>query len=207
MYSVALPSSLLVLASPRKPLSIRKGFCATSPPFATDPLPDRGTAVLADYFQVAINRAVQDAFPVLKEFGPLVLRLRTAIIGVVVGPVATRQAKQDSNVTGQHRKGGYRAPIRWLGKRVSGEQIAAAVDHDNLDQLRLSGRPALCERRGTGLPSGPSMDGPHASATFSMIRLSSLPRDTAKPIGVTSLAAGNNAVARIDGSSLASANL
>ena len=53
-------------------------------------IPDRGRAALAEYFQVAITKAVEDAFPVVKEPGPLVLRLRTAIIGVDVGPVGDK---------------------------------------------------------------------------------------------------------------------
>ena len=48
-------------------------------------MPDRGRIALAAYFQNAVIRAVGDAFPVVTEPGPLVLRLRTAFIGVDVG--------------------------------------------------------------------------------------------------------------------------
>ena len=48
-------------------------------------IPDRGRTALTAYFQHAITRAVSDAFPIVQEPGPLVLRLRTALIGVDVG--------------------------------------------------------------------------------------------------------------------------
>src|SRR5436190_7577400 len=45
-------------------------------------LPDRGRTALAEYFQHAIKESVEDAFPIVQSNGPLVLRLRSAIIGV-----------------------------------------------------------------------------------------------------------------------------
>jgi hypothetical protein len=80
---------------------------------------DRGRTALAGYFQNAITRAVEDAFPVTTEPGPLVLRLRTALIGVDVGA-------------------GNRIDIGKVGVEselvdsVTGEQIAAAIDKQNL---------------------------------------------------------------------------
>jgi len=49
-------------------------------------LPDRGRTALAEYFRHAVTEAVEDAFPVVQASGPLVLRLRSAIIGVDSGP-------------------------------------------------------------------------------------------------------------------------
>jgi hypothetical protein len=91
---------------------------------------ERGRAALADYFQVAMTNAVQDAFPVVKEPGPLVLRLRSALIGVDIGTGGGQQAGE----------GALERPIN-IGKvgvemelvdSETGEQIAAAVDRQNL---------------------------------------------------------------------------
>ncbi len=49
-------------------------------------MPDRGRTALAEYFQHAITESVEDAFPIVQSNGPLVLRLRSAIIGVDAGP-------------------------------------------------------------------------------------------------------------------------
>src|SRR5207344_1483049 len=60
-------------------------------------LPDRGRTALAQYFQHAMREAVGDAFPVLQASGPLVLRLRSAIIGVDVGSeIQTGQRNEKS---------------------------------------------------------------------------------------------------------------
>jgi len=96
-------------------------------------MPDRGRTALAAYFQHAITRAVSDAFPVVQEPGPLVLRLRTALIGVDIG----------SEIPAEKTGAGGEALARAvdIGKvgvememvdSVTGEQIAAAVDRQNL---------------------------------------------------------------------------
>ena len=48
-------------------------------------LPDNGATAAVEYFQYAIRSAVADAFPIVSEPGPLVLRLRSALVGVDVG--------------------------------------------------------------------------------------------------------------------------
>src|SRR5690348_11485049 len=58
---------------------------------ASRAMPDRGRTALANYFQQAITWAVTDAFPVVHERGPLVLRLRSALVGVDVGPAGQEQ--------------------------------------------------------------------------------------------------------------------
>jgi hypothetical protein len=94
-------------------------------------MPDRGRAALATYFQNAVIRTMNSAFPVVTEPGPLILRLRTALIGVDVGdPIASSNASPDALA---------RAVV--MGKvgvememvdSVTGEQIAAVVDRQTL---------------------------------------------------------------------------
>ena len=97
-------------------------------------MPDRGRTALAAYFQHAITRAVTDAFPVVQEPGPLVLRLRSALIGVDVGGEVAADAKGSENSQAFSRtvdigKVGVEMEIV---DSVTGEQIAAAVDRENL---------------------------------------------------------------------------
>jgi hypothetical protein len=92
-------------------------------------LPDRGRTALADYFRVAITNAVEDAFPVVNEPGPLVLRLRTALIGVDVGPVAGQAKGEELERAVNIGKVGVEME---LVDSQTGEQVAAAVDRQNL---------------------------------------------------------------------------
>jgi hypothetical protein len=96
-------------------------------------IPDRGRTALAEYFRGALAAAVSDAFPVVTEEGPLVLRLRTAIVGVDVG----REAPAEPAPSGEE---GLPRPIN-IGKvgvemelvdSTSGDQIAAFVDKEPL---------------------------------------------------------------------------
>jgi hypothetical protein len=48
-------------------------------------IPDRGREAVAKYFEHALVDAVSDAFPVIESPGPLVLRLRSAIVGIDLG--------------------------------------------------------------------------------------------------------------------------
>jgi len=48
-------------------------------------IPDRGGEAVAKYFEHALVSAVSDAFPVVESPGPLVLRLRSAIVGIDLG--------------------------------------------------------------------------------------------------------------------------
>src|SRR3954447_7333851 len=48
-------------------------------------LPEKTRAAAANYFRAALTQAVFDAFPVVDQPGPLVLRLRSALIGVEDG--------------------------------------------------------------------------------------------------------------------------
>lgn len=98
----------------------------------TSKMPDRGRTALTAYFQHAITRAISDAFPVVHEPGPLVLRLRTALIGVDVGPDIP--ADQRGGAGGFERAldiGKVGVEIE-LVDSVTGEQIMAAIDRQNL---------------------------------------------------------------------------
>jgi hypothetical protein len=79
------------------------------------------------YFQSALKAAVQDAFPLAEEPGPLVLRLRAAIVGVDVGGDVTSEdgAAHDKAVNIA------KAIIELeLVDSVTGEVIAAALDKE-----------------------------------------------------------------------------
>jgi hypothetical protein len=94
-------------------------------------MPDRGRAALTEYFQAAMTKAVEDAFPVVTQPGPLVLRLRTAIIGVDVGPAGEKTGEAGLDHQVNIGKVGVEAE---LVDSVTGEQIAAAVDRENLGE-------------------------------------------------------------------------
>src|SRR5215218_10053028 len=63
-------------------------------------LPEKTRAAAANYFRAALTQAVFDAFPVVDQPGPLVLRLRAALIGVEDGKAvgAADRPKQDDDV-------------------------------------------------------------------------------------------------------------
>ncbi len=103
-------------------------------------IPDRGRAALANYFQQAIVNAVSDAFPVVQESGPLVLRLRSAIIGVDVGaeiPPGLR-AGRGEELTRAVNIGKVGVEVELVDSET-GEQIAAAVDRQNLGEGAVIG--------------------------------------------------------------------
>jgi hypothetical protein len=87
------------------------------------PAPNAERAAL--YFQSALIGAVQDAFPVVHEPGPLVLRLRSALVGVAAGgdipATEGKPAEKALNITK------LVVEIE-LVDSVTGEVIAAAVD-------------------------------------------------------------------------------
>ena len=91
-------------------------------------IPDRGRTALAAYFHNAIARAVSDAFPIVQEPGPLVLRMRTALVGVDVGAVNAAGGEALPNAIDISK---VRVEMEMVDS-VTGEQIAAAVDTQNL---------------------------------------------------------------------------
>jgi Protein of unknown function (DUF3313) len=98
----------------------------------TSKMPDRGRTALAAYFQHAITQAVNDAFPVVQEPGPLVLRLRSAIIGVDVGAEIPADQKGDADAIERLVDISKVGVEMELVDSVTGAQIAAVVDHQTL---------------------------------------------------------------------------
>jgi len=94
-------------------------------------LPQKGPGAGASYFHKALVDAVSSAFPIVDQPGPLVLRLRSAIVGVDVGSeIPTADGASDA----------FRRAVN-IGKvcvemelvdSETGEQIAAMVDRANL---------------------------------------------------------------------------
>jgi len=96
-------------------------------------IPDRGRTAMAAYFQHAITSAVSDAFPVVTEPGPLVLRLRAALIGVDVGGDISGGSKDKDDPTLERALNIGKVGVEIeLVDSETGEQIAAAVDRQNL---------------------------------------------------------------------------
>jgi hypothetical protein len=96
--------------------------------------PARGA--LANYFRGALTAAVVDAFPVVEEKGPLVLRLRSAIVGVDIGGATTEadRAADGSEAMAQTLNIGKVGVEMELLDSETGEQIAALVDKENLGE-------------------------------------------------------------------------
>jgi hypothetical protein len=98
-------------------------------------IPDRGREAIAAYFQNALTNAVWDAYPVVEKPGPLVMRLRSALIGVDVGaenpaggqPANPEELQRAVNI-------GKVGLEMELVDSETGEQIAAAVDRQNLGE-------------------------------------------------------------------------
>jgi hypothetical protein len=96
-------------------------------------MPDRGRTALVAYFHHAITNAVEDAFPVVTEPGPLVLRLRTALVGVDVGGEIPGGGKdKDDPMLARGINIGKVGVEMEMVDSVTGEQLAAAVDRENL---------------------------------------------------------------------------
>jgi hypothetical protein len=97
-------------------------------------LPEEGAAAVAEYFQYAITDAVAEAFPIVDEPGPLVLRLRSALVGVDVGGEVAAGEMPDETAKPLAQAiniGGVIVEFE-LVDSVSGEVIAAAVDEATL---------------------------------------------------------------------------
>ena len=103
---------------------------------AADPslIPDSGRGAVAKYFEHALVGAVSDAFPVVESPGPLVLRLRAAIVGIDLGgqvaplndPAMVAKPLERAIVL-------EKVSVEMeLVDSESGERIAAAVDKSTL---------------------------------------------------------------------------
>ncbi len=96
--------------------------------------PARGA--MANYFRGALTAAVADAFPVVDEKGPLVLRLRSAIVGVDVGgsPAEVDRTADGSAALANTVNIGKVGVEMELLDSETGEQIAAFVDREPLGE-------------------------------------------------------------------------
>jgi hypothetical protein len=95
-------------------------------------LPEKTRAAAANYFRAALTQAVFEAFPVVDQPGPLVLRLRAALIGVADGraPDVDARTQQEEGAADITKVGVEMELI----DSATGEQIAAAVDREPLGQ-------------------------------------------------------------------------
>lgn len=97
-------------------------------------LPDKARGVGARYFHKALMDAVSSAFPIADQPGPLVLRLRSTIIGVDVGgeiPEAEKTSNPDDALSRAVNIGKVGVEMELVDSET-GEQIAAMVDRENL---------------------------------------------------------------------------
>lgn len=88
----------------------------------------------ANYYHQALIRAVSSAFPVAEDAGPLVLRLRAAIIGVDVGRevgAADKSSDSDQAIDRAVNIGKVGVEMELVDSET-GEQIAAMVDREPL---------------------------------------------------------------------------
>ena len=97
-------------------------------------IPEKTRAAAANYFRAALTHAVSDAFAPVDEPGPLVLRLRAAVIGVAAGgAVAAADKPEDANDAVDTAANIAKVGVEIeLVDSVTGEQIAAAVDREPL---------------------------------------------------------------------------
>ena len=97
-------------------------------------IPDRARETIAKYFENALVNAVSDAFPVIESPGPLVLRLRSAIVGIDLGgPVAPIDAPAMTAKPLDRAIVLEKVSIEIeLVDSETGERVAAAVDKATL---------------------------------------------------------------------------
>jgi hypothetical protein len=106
---------------------------------ASKAMPDRGRTALANYFRQSIIWAVNEAFPVVTEPGPLVLRLRSALIGVDVGGATGQDQKPGGDALERTVNIGKVGVEMELVDSQTGEQIVAAVDRQTLGENAVIG--------------------------------------------------------------------
>jgi hypothetical protein len=94
---------------------------------------ENARASVVEYFRAAMVHAVSDAFPVVYEKGPLVLRLRTALVGIDSGSdVKPDEGADPASAPKRALNIGKVGVEMELVDSETGEQIAAMVDHANL---------------------------------------------------------------------------
>jgi hypothetical protein len=97
-------------------------------------IPEKTRAAAANYFRSALTQAVADAFPAVDQPGPLVLRLRAALIGIDAGgAVAAADKPEDANEAVDNAANIGKVGVEMeLVDSVTGERIAATVDREPL---------------------------------------------------------------------------
>ena len=96
-------------------------------------LPEKTRAAAANYFRAALTQAVFDAFPVVDQPGPLVLRVRAALIGVDAGAATTSPQGEPEHAANISKVG---VEMELLDS-ATGEQIAAMVDREPLGEGQI----------------------------------------------------------------------
>jgi hypothetical protein len=95
-------------------------------------LTENARSAATEYFRAALVKSVSDAYPVVEQAGPLVLRLRAAVVGVDFGgEVATADKDGDTGKSYTVNIGKVRVEMELLDSET-GEQIAALVDNESL---------------------------------------------------------------------------
>jgi hypothetical protein len=98
-------------------------------------VPERARETVAIYFRHALENAVGDAFPIVESPGPLVLRLRAALVGVDTGG-AVAPMEEEPALTAKPLPRAIvleKVAVEMeLVDSVTGERIAAMVDRTKL---------------------------------------------------------------------------
>jgi hypothetical protein len=96
-------------------------------------IPESSRTAVTNYFRHALTNAVSDAYPVVDAPGPLVLRLRTALVGIDVGgAVAGGELPAESKPMAHALNIGKVGVEMELVDSVTGERVAALVDKATL---------------------------------------------------------------------------
>jgi hypothetical protein len=99
-------------------------------------LPERARETVAIYFRHALETAVGDAYPIVDSQGPLVLRLRSALVGVDTGGEVAQI--DDPSLTAKPLPRAIvleKVAVEMeLVDSVTGERVAAMVDHKKIGE-------------------------------------------------------------------------
>ena len=97
---------------------------------------DTARVAVAEYFRAALVKSVSSAYPVADKAGPLVLRLRAAVVGVDFGDAvseADQGADKTKAMTHKLNIGKVRVEMELVDSET-GEQLGALVDKTNLGE-------------------------------------------------------------------------
>lgn len=97
-------------------------------------LTESARSAATEYFRAALVKAVSSAYPVVDQPGPLVLRLRAAVVGVDFGgeiAAADQDPDKQKGLTHTVNIGKVRVEMELVDSET-GEQVAALVDKESL---------------------------------------------------------------------------